>query len=111
MIYNKVAKFMPYEVPLMVEPLWERFQDLLKYEDLSSLPIPSTITTPLKRDNEYVIESAIMTETESCIMFKQKYILNNNEEIDFPSSSQEEDRKSVVSQALLLQGNQSDTSS
>lgn len=44
-------------------------------------------------------------------MFKQKYILNNNEEIDFPSSSQEEDRKSVVSQALLLQGNQSDTSS
>lgn len=69
MIYNKVAKFLPYEVPLMVEPLWERFEGLLKFEDFSSLPLSSTMTTPMKRDSEYALESGMITETESCIRF------------------------------------------
>eukprot|EP00347_Sterkiella_histriomuscorum_P009398 403341366 len=108
-VYNKVSKFMAYEVPITAYPVSERFQNLMIYEDLSTLPSYSTNNTPSKSTTnliEAMTESAIMTENESHIKIQRK-LRQNNEEIDIPTSSQEEDKRNS---SLINTGNQSDTS-
>lgn len=65
------------------------------YEDLSNIPSFSSDNTPMKSlNNEVLTESAVMTENESHIKPEFKYRLNN-EEIDLPTSSNEEEKKNL----------------
>lgn len=85
---------MAYETPITTYPASEKFQNIMSYADLSSLPSFSIDNTPSKADNETLTESAVMTENETHIKPQYKYRLNN-EEIDLPTSSNEEEKKSL----------------
>lgn len=58
---------MPYEVPIAVYPVSERFTNIMKYQDLSGLCSISTDNTPAKIVTDISTESAIMTENETHI--------------------------------------------
>lgn len=84
---------MAYETPLTTQPVSEKFQNLMAYTDLSNLAPLSLENTPSKTENnEILTESAVMTENETHIKPQFKYRLNI-EEIDLPTSSNEEEKK------------------
>ncbi|CDW86819.1 UNKNOWN [Stylonychia lemnae] len=109
-IYNKVSKFMAYEVPVKIFPAGLRFQDILKYEDLCqilytpnhSTPVQIEGVIPNQEEDLMIIDTEINHESHYSIHLK-------NEELDLPSSGQEEEKKT---QALSDAKNQiSDCSS